>query len=183
MLSPRRLIDFRDPAILEDWRSVSDPVMGGVSEATMRWRDAGYASFLGNVSLKNNGGFASVHVPLEKGMLAGADALELNCRGDGRRYSLRLRKDDAFDGISYRLDFTPLPDQWQLIRLPLSEFRPVFRGRELTSAPALQAEEVVRLGILIARQAGEFSLDIQWMDCLPAGLVDQHKTKSEGEIA
>ncbi len=165
----RRLIDFRDSATLADWHSVSDPVMGGVSEASMRWREAGYASFLGTVSLENNGGFASVYAPLEKGVLAGADALELNCRGDGRRYSLRLRKDDAFDGISYRLDFTPLPGHWQQIRLPLAEFRPVFRGRELTSAPPLQAGEVVRLGFLVARQPGEFSLDIQWVDWLPAG--------------
>ena len=41
------------------WRNVDDVVMGGVSSSSMRIEE-GVAVFKGEVSLENNGGFASV---------------------------------------------------------------------------------------------------------------------------
>ena len=40
------------------WRIVNDDVMGGVSTSTINYDD-GVMTFKGNVSLENNGGFAS----------------------------------------------------------------------------------------------------------------------------
>lgn len=167
MPSARRLFDFRDGEEADAWTAVSDPVMGGCSQARMSRDGDGVGVFAGTVSLENNGGFASIHRPLPSGSLAGAKALLLRCMGDGRRYSLRLRQDAEFDGISYRLDFTPEAGHWQEIELPLDQFRPVFRGRELTTAGPLRPEKIIRLGFLLARQPGDFHLRIQWLERRP----------------
>ena len=46
----------------------------------------------------------------------------LDVRGDGKRYKLALRTDDAFDGISYQAPFVAPAGAFTTIRLPLSAF-------------------------------------------------------------
>jgi len=154
-----------------NWRSIDDPVMGGESRSVMQPGPAGTAWFTGTVSLANNGGFAAVHRSLEPGLLSGYDALALRIRGDGRRYSLRLRQDSDFDGISYRQDFLTGDGEWETVLLSLSAFEAVFRGRHLPTAGALERSRVNRIGLLIARQPGPFRLQLRWIravrGCVP----------------
>ncbi|HEX5697569.1 MAG TPA: CIA30 family protein, partial [Rhodoferax sp.] len=51
---------FDTPASTLNWQAINDGVMGGVSVSRMRFDSAGFAVFEGEVSLENNGGFASV---------------------------------------------------------------------------------------------------------------------------
>ncbi len=160
------LFDFSQDTDIARWHAVDDRVMGGVSESLVRRCSSHSAAFTGVVSLENNGGFASVHAAIPQGILAGHAAFALDCVGDGRQYSLRLRQDEAFDGISYRNDFTPAAGRVSRILLPLADFVPVFRGRTLTTAGPLEPGRVRRIGLLIARQqAGEFRLELT---CLSA---------------
>jgi hypothetical protein len=48
----------------DKWRIVNDGVMGGLSTSNVRINDEGKISFSGNVSLDNNGGFASLRSPI-----------------------------------------------------------------------------------------------------------------------
>ncbi|PSQ90230.1 MAG: hypothetical protein BRD30_05030 [Bacteroidetes bacterium QH_2_63_10] len=68
------LFDFSSssPDDPSDWRSIDDPVMGGVSESCFVATDDG-AAFAGTVSLKQGGGFASVRAPESKRDLSGAE--------------------------------------------------------------------------------------------------------------
>ena len=145
------------------WVSTDDPVMGGESVSAMKPGPDGTVLFTGRVSLANNGGFASVHRALEPGLLTGYHAVVLRLCGDGRRYSLRLRQADAFDGISYRHDFDTRAGQWVTVSLPLAAFRAVFRGRDLPSADPLEPSRVNRISLLIARQPGPFRLALRWL--------------------
>lgn len=163
----RILFDFRESAP-ESWHSTDDPVMGGRSHSNLLRCESQTAIFTGHVSLENNGGFASVHAPLRQGTLSGCRALVLCLQGDGRRYSLRLRQHDAYDGIAYRQDFATRDfsaeaEQWQEITLPLARFDAVFRGRDLPSAGPLQPGRVEQIGFLIGRQPGDFALRIRWI--------------------
>jgi NADH dehydrogenase [ubiquinone] 1 alpha subcomplex assembly factor 1 len=54
------LFDFSDPRAADAWRGIDDRVMGGVSRSRLRYDRAGHAVFEGEVSLAQNGGFASV---------------------------------------------------------------------------------------------------------------------------
>ena len=54
------LFDFDSADAVSGWFSVDDRVMGGVSVSQMRYAGDGVARFSGDMSLENNGGFASV---------------------------------------------------------------------------------------------------------------------------
>jgi hypothetical protein len=95
-------MDFSDPEVVRRLWVVNDGVMGGVSQSRFRY-DAGGVIFEGEVSLRNNGGFASLRGPVA--FAAGTTALALSTQGDGKRYSLLLRMDSARGAASYQCDF------------------------------------------------------------------------------
>lgn len=160
----RELFRFDSAASVTDWYAIDDAVMGGVSRSRLRHDAAGHAVFEGVLSLDNRGGFASVRSrPRDLGA-AGAVAYLLEARGDGRRYKLNLRTDDAFDGVNYQAEFEPPAGAWASVRLPLDAFAPTFRGRHVPGAPPLDPARLRQVGLLIAdRQAGSFSLDVRSM--------------------
>ncbi len=49
----------------DKWRIVNDAVMGGLSSSTVSINNEGKILFSGNVSLDNNGGFASLRSPID----------------------------------------------------------------------------------------------------------------------
>lgn len=114
------------------------------------------------MSFDNGGGFASVrsaHFFIEP---PEAEALQLEVSGDGKRYKLNLRTDDAYDGINYQAAFQPPAGVWSIITLPLAEFVPTFRGRVLADAPPLDVRKVRQIGLLIGdRQQGMFELAVR----------------------
>jgi hypothetical protein len=92
------LMEFKESDA--DWRIINDTVMGGMSSSRFRILK-GLAVFEGQVSLENNGGFASVRSQPGNDDLSKTRGLLLRVRGDGKSYSFRLRTTEAFDGISY----------------------------------------------------------------------------------
>jgi monofunctional biosynthetic peptidoglycan transglycosylase len=137
--------------------------MGGISQSEMIAGDSATAIFRGNVSLENNGGFASVRTEPRSYDLSGYEGIELRVRGDGNKYQFRIRVDNRFDGISYRNIFETTQGQWIIIRLPFQDFVPTFRGRILDEGP-LAPDQIQQLGFLIAdKQAGAFELEIDWI--------------------
>lgn len=155
--APTLVLDFAHPAVAPRFRVINDGVMGGVS--TSRLALAGDAlRFEGEVSLENNGGFASfrgpVHIP------ANATALLLTVRGDGKRYKLTLKTDDTDAAPQYQAPFTA-PDRWTTVRFAPADFAASFRGRPVP-APALAFGAVRAIGALISdRQAGAFRLELR----------------------
>lgn len=160
--APWTLFDFADPVEAEAWTPIDDRVMGGVSKSRLRHDPAGHAVFEGNVSLERNGGFASVRsAPADRGK-AGAQSCILEVRGDARRFKLNLLTEEAFDDLNYQATFTPDPDRWQSLRIPLADFRSSFRGREVSGAPPLDPARIRQVGLMIAeRLAGPFALAIR----------------------
>lgn len=156
------LFDFSDPRAVEAWRAIDDRVMGGVSRSRLRHDPAGHAVFEGEVSLAQNGGFASVRSsPGERGH-AGATTCLIDARGDPKQFKLSLLTDDGFDGVNYQASFTTTGHDWQTISLPLAIFRASFRRRDVPGAPALDPARIRQVGLLIAgQQAGPFALDIR----------------------
>lgn len=155
------VVDFSNPAEPERWSSIDDAVMGGVSASRLEHTPEDTAAFTGVLSLENNGGFASVRVPLDAGSLAGARELVLRFRGDGKSYKLRLRTTQSFDGVNYETRFTTRAGTWEERRFPLDEFAPVWRGREVRDAPELDAALVRSAGLMIAdEQVGRFRLEL-----------------------
>lgn len=156
------LFDFSDPRSVDAWRAIDDRVMGGVSRSRLRHDPAGHAEFEGDVSLAQNGGFASVRSsPGERGQ-AGATICLIEARGEPKEFKLSLLTDDGFDSVNYQVGFAPDTHHWQTISLPISSFRASFRGRDVPDAPALNPARIRQVGLMIAgRQSGPFALDIR----------------------
>jgi len=156
------LFCFDSAAAAAGWSAIDDRVMGGVSQSHLRFDAGGWAVFEGTVSLERNGGFASVRSKPCAFQLAGVSAFWLEVKGDGKRYKLNLRTDDAFDGVNYQVVFTPPAGQWLEIELPLAAFQATFRGRVVSTAEPLNPAHLRQVGLVIAeRQSGSFSLALR----------------------
>ncbi|MHC4712922.1 MAG: CIA30 family protein [Planctomycetota bacterium] len=174
---PKALVDFKTPDEIKLWYVLNDVVMGGVSTSKISAGEGGTAVFEGNVSLENNGGFASLRRRPVKMALEGAQGLTVRVKGDGKRYKLRLRTNDALDGVAYQATFETKPDKWIEITKRFQEFKAVYRGNPVASAPVLGAAGIRQLGILISdAQVGPFRLEIAW---IKASMASQPTAPSE----
>lgn len=159
-------LDLLDPAAARGLWVVNDGVMGGVSRSHVRHTPEGVV-FEGEVSLENNGGFASLRAPAS--FPSGSAALELRARGDGKRYKFLLRTDPSARAPLYECAFTAAPG-WETHRFVAGDFAATFRGRAV-EAPPLDLARATELGILIAdRQAGPFRIQLAGVRAVPAAL-------------
>jgi NADH dehydrogenase [ubiquinone] 1 alpha subcomplex assembly factor 1 len=159
---PLDLFRFDAAASVAAWSAIDDAVMGGRSSSRLRYDPTGHAVFEGELSLQNGGGFASVRSsPLPLGVPL-AQACLIEVLGDGKRYKLNLRTDDAFDGVNYQAVLDPPASTWTLLRTPLASFVPCFRGRRVVDAPPLDPAKLCQVGLMIAdRQSGRFALALR----------------------
>ena len=158
------ILDFRDRDEIPEWLIINDVVMGGVSTSDIEYKPAGYLKFTGNVSLKNNGGFASFRTQSKAFDLKKYEGIKIRVRGDGKKYSFRLRTDNSYNGIAYAADFQSIENEWQEIEIPFNDFTPRYRGRIILDADRLNKENIKQLGFLISdKQEGKFALEIDWI--------------------
>ena len=146
----------------QQWQIVNDGVMGGHSSSHLQINEDGNAVFLGHVSLQNNGGFASVKNS-ESLSIEGSDFIRLHVKGDGKRYSFRIRTKTGEERNHwvYEIRFDTKKDQWEIIDLSLNELKAVFRGRPQPGAPSADLSRIIEYGFLISdEQEGDFRLEI-----------------------
>ena len=154
------LLNFDTPDSVLGWTSVDDAVMGGVSCSKLNFNPDGHAEFTGEISLENNGGFASVRSAPSSYSAVNTEKLRLCVLGDGHHYSLNLRMENFLEGINYQALFKP-PEMWSEFTFNYDAFKPRLRGRPI-AAPPLDFSRIHQIGFMIAdRQAGAFALFIR----------------------
>jgi monofunctional biosynthetic peptidoglycan transglycosylase len=157
----KNTIDFSAPDEQALWKIINDAVMGGVSSSRISIINNDAALFHGVISLENYGGFTSMRSLPREFELTGLTKLILRIKGDGKGYRLRLRTDEAYEGIAYQEHFSTEQDTWITLCLSFETFTPVFRGRVIEDAQSLNVSRIQRLGFMIAyKQAGPFRLEI-----------------------
>lgn len=155
------VIDFSNKNESWRWAPVDDSVMGGVSASRLVGSGEGSCIFAGDLSLANNGGFASVRSAKSELGLTGANGLSVKVRGDGKTYKLRLRMDGRRDGVSYQVSFPTTAGEWTESSFDLSEFKPTWRGRNVPNADELDLSRVSNLTFMISdKQEGSFRLEL-----------------------
>ncbi len=143
------------------WNSVNDGVMGGVSKGGVKRTNEGTLLFSGELSLENNGGFASIRTAERKLDLSEMSAILVKARGDGRTYWVELRTSGQMGASSYRADLPTTAGEWREIRVPLADFKLQAFGRALP-IKALNPAAVASVGFTLAdKKAGPFSLEIE----------------------
>lgn len=161
--NPTLLFDFESAQQAAEWQSVNDGVMGGRSDGRFQMTSDGRMRFFGDLSLQNNGGFASVRSRPKVMPFKAGDTILMRVRGDGRTYAFNLYVPRRLTAFSYRLEFPTTKDQWIEVELPLEKFVATSFGRVVRNQP-LRPAEVDSLGILLGdKKAGPFSLEVDWI--------------------
>ncbi|MBH0080291.1 CIA30 family protein [Pseudoalteromonas sp. NZS11] len=141
------------------WYVVNDSVMGGLSNSQVTQTQENLL-FTGNVSLDNNGGFASIRTELNT-QSQNTKAIALRVKGDGQTYQLRLRTTNYLDGAAYTHSFKTVKNEWVDINFAPSDFTLTYRGRVLEQQPIIDFDDIKQLGFMIAgKQEGRFKLEV-----------------------
>ncbi|MEZ9234813.1 CIA30 family protein [Shewanella sp. 10N.286.52.A9] len=162
-------IQFASSDKLTPARISNDSVMGGISSSQIEINhsattkadinSSGHVHFSGQVSLENNGGFASMEYQITSSIPA-TKQVKLTVLGDGKQYQLRFKTSELSFGEAYVANFETTKGQVTEHLFSQTDFTAQFRGRSI-NAPTIEFNNVNRVGFLIAnKQAGAFSLQL-----------------------
>tara|TARA_B100001758_G_C18376818_1_gene594821 strand:+ start:952 stop:1494 length:543 start_codon:yes stop_codon:yes gene_type:complete len=123
------IYNFKIGGKFDEWHSVNDDVMGGISNGELSLSNEGHGVFTGKISLENNGGFSSIRYNVKKLNLNKKKIIKLKIKGDGKRYQFRIKK-NLFDYHSY-ITYFETNGNWEVIEINLNEMYPSFRGNKI----------------------------------------------------
>lgn len=154
------------------WFAVNDTVMGGISKGRVGLTDDGNLLFTGDLSLKNNGGFASIRTRNTGGILGDNNTIHVKLRGDGRTYYLSLRDKNRQMASSHRRPIQTKDGEWMEVSVRLDEFYYTSFGQRIDRAE-LTPDEVIGIGFTLAdKKPGKFKLEI-------ASISASHQNEAE----
>jgi len=160
----RPVFDFATAGTADGWSVINDTVMGGVSNGELAWAD-GVLVFTGELSLENNGGFASIRSPdieAERAVdWASRTGPHIQVDGDGRTWTIQLRTDDYSGG--WIRSFPTVPDGVTDVELSWASFAPVTRFLEPRATDeTLDPARIVSLALYLVDGAeGPFRLSVR----------------------
>jgi len=146
------IFDFQETSDISNWFVVEDRVMGGESNARFYINENGHAQFEGNVSLENNGGFASVRYDMAALKVNESGTISIRLKGDGKNYQFRVKNKDQNE-YSYISEFST-SGEWEHITIELKEMYPTFRGRKL-DRPNFSHDKIEEITFLIGNKRNE----------------------------
>ena len=161
-------IDLLKQEHFSRWNIINDGVMGGRSSSQIIGQgsaDKHYSlQFIGNVSLENNGGFASTTRAITddtRQTLAKhkATKIVISTLGDGKKYQLRLKTENG--AITYKTLFHTQKDKIQHWSFSPQQFIETFRGQDFPNCDKPEFAKLSDIGFLISsKQPGQFELQI-----------------------
>ncbi|KAG7208362.1 hypothetical protein KM043_014597 [Ampulex compressa] len=174
----RMLFDFTTMENVDDWREISDTVRKvGKSKAVLTLQTTQVfqrAVFFTLLNPQPNGaGFAGVRRQINLD-LSNFKNIDIFCRGQGENshYKVVLRHKglDSNDDLSYEQFFTtPMSNESiATVTLPLRNFKPYYRGREIPDGEALDLADITMFGLQVyggvylpIKQHGVSALEIE----------------------
>lgn len=176
-----QIASFESPAAMNDWAVVNDTVMGGISKGTFTRTPEGTLLFSGQLSLENNGGFASIRNRPRPLNLARSSSIELRVKGDGRTYYLDLRSASQRMGGSFRAQLPTLENKWQTLTIPISDFKFQSFGRARPSV-RMNPSTISSIGFTLSdKNPGVFELEIDYVKSLDETPLIYKSDASESE--
>lgn len=152
------LFDFADAAAMRGWEVEDDVIMGGRSKSSLARDSGGHIVFRGDVSLENNGGFASVQNHFDPIDVSGYTHAVIRLKGDGKKFLYIVEAEK--NARHYYVAEFGTSGEWQEIRIPLRKMHPVRRGDRL-DIPDFPGKTMTQCRFMIANGRAEaFRLEI-----------------------
>jgi hypothetical protein len=143
------------------WRIVNDGVMGGLSSSRVSVKENNKIVFQGNISLENNGGFASLRSPVKDYNFEKFSGIEIKIKGDGKLYSVSIKETSYFTGYFYTTNFETQKNKWITIKIPFDQLKLYYFGKEINSSKKIPLENIKEISLLIGdTQEGIFISEI-----------------------
>ena len=152
LLQTMTLFNFNKTSDLTNWKIIDDVVMGGQSNGSFKINENGHGAYTGNVSLKKNGGFSSLHYYFDTIHIEQYSKFLIKIKGDGKTYQFRV-KNKQTNRHSYIFQFSTNQD-WQTIEIPFNKMSAAFRGRQL-EIPNFEGVEMEEIAFLIGNKKEE----------------------------
>ena len=144
---------------MSNWSCVDDTVMGGVSQSQYQLDKKKGLLWKGEVSLDNNGGFASIRHTLSSLDLESYIGISLLVVGDGRTYKLNLGNDNSSRSPRFQARFAT-SKHLQMVYVPFTSLSAYIRGSKVNAE--FDTTDIDMIGFLIAdKQEGFFQLSVK----------------------
>lgn len=158
----RSLFIFDNADAAKAWVNVNDNVMGGISNGRLKITPEKTLLFYGNLSLANNGGFASLRSLAKQLPLLKNDSISIQAKGDGREYTINLYTNKRLTAFSYKQSFKTKKDEWINLTFPLDKFIATSFGRPIPNAASIDPNEINSIGFMIGDKNTEpFQLELK----------------------
>jgi len=147
-----------------DWYVVNDGVMGGLSKSIIEY-SSNTLRFSGEVSLENNGGFASIRSPFKNYDLSSYEKVEIKYKSTKQDVAFVLAPYRRWYYPNYKVLLPATNNEWNTIEFDVKEFREYEIGRatgNLIDSNILG--NIIRLGLITqTKAAGLFTFEIEYI--------------------
>lgn len=159
VLPPEKL-DFGE---LKEWYALNDGVMGGLSIGDVNYTK-NTLQFTGQLSFKNNGGFASIRSPWDKYDLSSYKKVIIRYKATGVDFALTLETDQRWYNPYFKAPLQQTSD-WKEIELDFNVFKAHQVGRALNYSPGKDIlKNIIRLGAITNEKSDKpFLLEIDYI--------------------
>ena len=174
----RVLFDFTHPNVSTiDWLESSDTVrVPGKSKALITMQKAQLfqrAVFFALLNPQPNGaGFAGVNTDTNLD-LSQCSAIDMKIRAQGQYSGFKvvlMHHGEGGSNVTTYEQFFQAPSEFQVVSLPLSDFKPYYRGALVNNTIPLDTSDITRFGIQFyggvysnVKQSGPATLEIDWI--------------------
>ncbi len=156
-----------DSSIMETekrWKTVNDGVMGGLSSSEAFVNENEKIVFEGEISLKNNGGFASLRSPINNFNFEKFSGIEIRINGNGKQYNISMKETVNFTGYFYRIQFATEIKKYTTLTLPFNQFKLFYFGKEIISNKSIPLDKIKQISLLVSdKQEGNFIAEIDYI--------------------
>lgn len=158
------LIDFGKKQVETDWNVIVDGVMGGLSKGRTEVTKKGVL-FTGEISLRNNGGFASFRSRYSSYDLSEYKQLEIRLKSKGISFAFTLETNRYFYQPNFKQHITTESEDWETITLDLDSFKAYRLGRPLGYKLSQENKaKIIRMGFISdEKREGTFELEIDYI--------------------
>lgn len=147
-----------------DWFVVLDGVMGGLSTGELSITDDSFV-LSGEVSLENNGGFASLRTPYTNFNLSDYNTVSIRYRSTGQDFAFTLNKYRRFWYPNYKVNLPVTKGAWTEVTYTLRDFERYRLGRKLSGHPDTDdLEQIIRLGFISnTKEATPYTFEVDYV--------------------
>lgn len=165
LITTSPMYDFGKKTGGKDWYTLNDDVMGGRSEAKLKIKRE-YLTFEGQISLENNGGFASIRSPYGEFDLSEYKSVHVRYKSYENDFAFVLENKEVYYEPTYKHHLPASNGEWTVAILHLDEFEGYRLGKKIGEKLTAEIQSnMIRMGIITdTKKEDKFKIAIDYIE-------------------